>query len=644
MLMVEGNTMSDKLVLIDTLERLGVAYHFDQEIEEQLEEILKFDSEQNYDLFIVALRFRLLRQHRHYVSCSVFDKFTGKDRIFKEILSSDAKGLLSLYEAAHLRIQGEETLEEAVAFTKHHLKRMVQQLESPLQDQVKRALEQPLHRGSPRIETHFYVSFYERDNSKNELLLKLAKLDFNYVQNMYKKDLCELSRVVESYLWGTAYHFEPQYSYVRVAVAKFIQMLTIVDDTYDNYATLEEAHLFTEAIQRWNIDETDQLPDYMKIIYRSILRIYDDYEREAAKQAKLFAVPYAKETVKEICKAYNKGLKWCMGVQIPSFEDYIVNSRITSCVYALCSGTIPGMKYVSKETIDWLMSEPKIVIALAKVCRYLDDLSGYEGQFLTGVDFYMKQHGVTMQETVNKFIELIEDAWKDLNAEWMVKTSIPKDMLEQFLGYARAAEVFYRSCQDGYTKTEVVAHHIVALFVDREVNNRKSNRAVLWFRGAGILCLLSQSPESDDNRRWNFMWASNCASPTNEVEHVDDFEENDTFFDMLNELRDAEVAGNIQHRGIFEAIEEDDESTKEPGHFGVQPNQEISSDEINLVVREDIGTSQLCRLEVQPQFIELEDMQLQLSKNICDLINDDEDIELNSDGDEHILQSDDDSD
>ncbi|GFP87009.1 vetispiradiene synthase 2 [Phtheirospermum japonicum] len=45
-------------------------------------------------------------------------------------------------------------------------------------------------------------------------------------------------------------------------------------------------------------------------------------------------------------------------------------------------------------------------------------------------------------------------------------TWVPKDMLEQVLGYARAAEVFFRSGQDGYTRTEVVAPHIVALFVD----------------------------------------------------------------------------------------------------------------------------------------------------------------------------------
>ncbi|KAK6119783.1 hypothetical protein DH2020_046474 [Rehmannia glutinosa] len=486
MLMVGGNT-SNKLILIDTLERLGIAYHFDQEIEEQLEEVFKFDSEQDDDLFTAALRFRLLRQHRHYVTCSVFNQFKAKDNKFKDTLKSDAKGLLSLYEAAHLRIHGEEILEEAMAFTTNNLNLMIKQLECPLQDQVKRALEQPLHRGIPRMETRYYISLYEKDNSKNELLLKLAKLDFNYVQNTYKKDLCELfrwwnelnpslpytrDRVVEAYLWGLAFHFEPQYSYARLAVARATQMLTVIDDTYDNYATVDEGDLFTEIIERWNIDETHPIPDYLKLIFMSISKIYDDYERDAAEQGKLFAVPYAKETVTQICRAYNKKLKWGMGVNLATFEDYIVNSAITSCIYVMSSGTFPGMKSVSKETIDWMMREPKIVMASAKVCRYLDDLGSFErerrqGQMLTGLDIYMKEHGVSMQETTDKFIELTEDAWKDLNTEWMAKiSSIPKDMVGQVLGYARAAEVYYRNCRDGYATPKAMEPEIRAIFVD----------------------------------------------------------------------------------------------------------------------------------------------------------------------------------
>lgn len=89
----------------------------------------------------------------------IFNKFKGEDNKFKETLGGDAKGLLSMYEAAYLRIHGEDILEEALAFTIHHLNRMVQQpLESPLQDQVKRALEKPLHRSVPRMESRHYIS------------------------------------------------------------------------------------------------------------------------------------------------------------------------------------------------------------------------------------------------------------------------------------------------------------------------------------------------------------------------------------------------------------------------------------------------------------------------------------------------------
>ncbi|KAK6119787.1 hypothetical protein DH2020_046470 [Rehmannia glutinosa] len=73
----------------------------------------------------------------------------------------------------------------------------------------------------------------------------------------------------------------------------------------------------------------------------------------------------------------------------------------------------------------------------------------------------------SMQETADKFIELAEEAWKDLNTEWILaKNAVPKDMVELVLGYARSSEIFYRSCEDGFSKPDVMAHHIAALFVD----------------------------------------------------------------------------------------------------------------------------------------------------------------------------------
>lgn len=58
-------SMMEKLNLIDSVERLGISYHFEKEIEEQIQifhnsylEIMESD-----DLHFVALCFRLLRQH-----------------------------------------------------------------------------------------------------------------------------------------------------------------------------------------------------------------------------------------------------------------------------------------------------------------------------------------------------------------------------------------------------------------------------------------------------------------------------------------------------------------------------------------------------------------------------------------------------
>ena len=57
-----------KLNLIDAMQRLGVSYHFEKEIKEELKQMYnEWDGKDN-DLYIVALLFRLLRQAGHRIS------------------------------------------------------------------------------------------------------------------------------------------------------------------------------------------------------------------------------------------------------------------------------------------------------------------------------------------------------------------------------------------------------------------------------------------------------------------------------------------------------------------------------------------------------------------------------------------------
>ncbi|GMQ02844.1 hypothetical protein CsSME_00048895 [Camellia sinensis var. sinensis] len=126
----------------------------------------------------------------------VFNKFRDSNGEFKETVSNDVQGMLSLYEATYLKIRGEGFLDEAHAFTIAQLESLVggPHLSSDLSEQVMHALKQSIHRGFPRLEAKHFISFYEKDASRNETLLRLAKLDFNQLQLSHREELCHIFR------------------------------------------------------------------------------------------------------------------------------------------------------------------------------------------------------------------------------------------------------------------------------------------------------------------------------------------------------------------------------------------------------------------------------------------------------------------
>lgn len=69
----------EKLKLIDAVERLGISYHFEDDIEAQLHELFnvqaKIEEDPSFhDLSTSALHFRLLRQHGFNISCGIYSQ------------------------------------------------------------------------------------------------------------------------------------------------------------------------------------------------------------------------------------------------------------------------------------------------------------------------------------------------------------------------------------------------------------------------------------------------------------------------------------------------------------------------------------------------------------------------------------------
>nr|F6M8H7.1 RecName: Full=Probable sesquiterpene synthase; Short=SmSTPS [Santalum murrayanum]AEF32537.1 putative sesquiterpene synthase [Santalum murrayanum] len=484
-----------QLNIIDATQRLGIAYLFENEIEESLKHIYLHTYVENNcfegsdDLYSVALWFRLLRQNGYKVSCDVFNKFRDNEGNFKNNLMEDAKGLLELYEATHVSIHGEEMLDDALEFTKTRLESVVSHLNYPLAEQVRHALYQPLHRGLPRLEAVYFFRIYEAHASHNKALLKLAKLDFNLLQSFHKKELSDIARwwksldfaakfpfardrLVEGYFWVLGVYFEPQYSLARKIIIKVFTMISTIDDIYDAYGTLDELKLFTKAMQRWDVGSLDQLPEYMKPCYKSILDVYNEIEEEMANQGSLFRMHYAKEVMKTIVEGYMDEAKWCHEKYVPTFQEYMSVALVTSGYTFLTTISYLGMgEIASKEAFDWLFSHPPVIEASESVGRLMDDMRSHKfeqerGHVASGIECYMKQYGVTEEEAHDEFRKRLVKAWKDINEECLRPYRVPKPLLTRILNLTRVIDVIYKN-EDGYTHVKkAMKDNIASLLID----------------------------------------------------------------------------------------------------------------------------------------------------------------------------------
>ncbi|KAL1103017.1 hypothetical protein V6Z11_D05G407500 [Gossypium hirsutum] len=350
---------------------------------------------------------RLGVKHGFNVSCEVFNKFKGEQGNVNSFVTIDVRGLLELYEASYLRVHGEDILDEAISFTTNHLSLVVASLDYLLSEQVSHALKQSIRRGLPRVEARHYLSVYQDIESHNKALLEFAKIDFNMLQLLHRKELSEIcrwwkdldvrrkfpyarDRVVEGYFWTLGVYFEPQYSLGRKIFTKVIAMSSIIDDTYDSYATYDKLIPYTAAIERCDIKCIDQLPEYMKLSYKALLDIFEEMEQLVAKHERQYRVEYVKNEFKH------------------------------------------------RKEDDW-----------------------------STVDYYMEEYGVTAEETYDVFNNYIESAWKDMNQEFLKPTEIPTEVFDRSLNLTRVMDVLYRE-GDGYTYVgKVTKGGITSLLIEQ---------------------------------------------------------------------------------------------------------------------------------------------------------------------------------
>ncbi|KAL0443442.1 UNVERIFIED_CONTAM: Beta-caryophyllene synthase [Sesamum latifolium] len=443
---------SQKLELIDSIQRLGVSYHFEEEIDSCHLRTRQQCSSKDDDLRTVALRFRLLRQQGYRVTCDVFNKFIDGEGNFKESLTKDVEGMLELYEAAHFGVEGEDVLDKALHFSSSHLQSLAPLMTGSRSALVNEALKFPIRKNLTRLGARKFISVYQEDESHNEILLNFAKLDFNILQKIHQKELSELTRSGMNHAYQVA----------RKILAKVIVLASSVDDIYDVYGTLDELKAFTHAIQRWNTDALEELPPYMRICYKALLDAYMEMEEPEG-----IEMPYktkcAKKEMQKLIEYYYEEAKWLYNTHIPTLQEYMKVATVSAGYMMLASTSLVGLgNLVTKEDCDWVSGQPVIVEASSIIARLMDDMAGHGLETkISAVECYMSQNGASREEAFEEFQKQVSKAWKDINEECLRPTVVSEPILVRILNATRVIHLLYQDDQDGYTNTNTMIKSLI---------------------------------------------------------------------------------------------------------------------------------------------------------------------------------------
>ncbi|KAG8064357.1 hypothetical protein GUJ93_ZPchr0004g40004 [Zizania palustris] len=251
--------------------------------------------------------------------------------------------------------------------------------------------------------------------------------------------------------------------------AKICGIITILDDTYDSHATIEECRKLNEAIQRWDETAIPLLPDYLKKFYCKILNIFNEFEDQLTVNEK-YRVSYAIKEFQNLSTNYLQEAEWSHQDYKPSFKEQVELSTMSSTVPLLSVSAMLGSgEAVTNEAFQWAASHPSGVIACAKIMRFMNDITAFKcrkskGDVASSLECYIEEHQVTSKEAIAKIDSLIEDEWRTLNqARFECSSFLP--VVRRVVNIAVAFAFIYDGRKDAYTFATHFQEVIDNLFV-----------------------------------------------------------------------------------------------------------------------------------------------------------------------------------
>ncbi|GLJ38504.1 hypothetical protein SUGI_0784620 [Cryptomeria japonica] len=303
----------------------------------------------------------------------------------------------------------------------------------------------------------------------------MKKLSSWWVDSGISKLVATRERTIEFHFWAVSLADEEELSTSRVAFAKIVTAMTIMDDIYDDYGMLEELKCITEAIaQGWDVsiikNITSNLKTCIEFCFKTILELTSDATKKQGRDM----MPFVTKAWVDYVEACFEQARWKITRYLPTYNEYMKYAELfVGFGPILLHTALLGSRILCDDEIEKIYLDRSRFYQLMPVCiRLIDDIQDFEDERLHGktasaISCYMGDHPSCSEgEALNHITKLKNESLKELTREFLKPDNVLLDWEKFGVNGTRGIQFLY-IFGDGFTYCQKeVKNQIFKVFLD----------------------------------------------------------------------------------------------------------------------------------------------------------------------------------
>ncbi|XP_060189855.1 (E,E)-geranyllinalool synthase-like isoform X2 [Lycium barbarum] len=438
--------MLEMLCMVDNIQRMGVALHFEKEIQQILDQVYKnyqtnlqtneYVSPETSDLperlFKDSLAFRLLRLQGYKINQGSFCWFLNQPHTMAYMEKNQeqfAYVMYNVYRATDLMFNGESEMEEARSFSRNFLVNNDNISVPPaLQKLIEHELNVPWFARLEHLDHRLWIElnqslrntigkspYYWLSYQQNDKLMQLAVQNYEYRQSIYRKEL--------------------------------------------------------EDLKRWDAKTLD---GPSKIIFEALDDLVCDVAKMYHLQHKIDITPQLRHMWKETFHSWMMESLWSRTSNLPSMDEYLKVGMISIGAHILVlHATSLGCPTVPSENLGPINGHyENITKLLMATTRLLNDIQSYQKEREVGKMNYTLLHlNENPEGHIEDSIDFIKKILGDKKKEFLENVlmdgsnDMPRTMKLLHLSCLNVFHMFYNSCNLFDTQTTILEDIMKAIYI-----------------------------------------------------------------------------------------------------------------------------------------------------------------------------------